>query len=198
VAPLRAEKATPSPRPLTPPVRKLSGIVGFELDSLEFVRRERGLVIYLVPTLAVAQGLPDLSGLDDATRQSIELTCITQKSDGPVAYGECLRAQLHSIGIQPRSAAGSPPTRRPRGGMRGDGTRVRASPPVSPASNSTLPAASTHPFQATTHVWSGRSHGGQVWLVHGYAVVLLAWAHCISDCHAGAAAHARVAARARA
>ena len=47
-------------------------------------------------------GIPSLSGLDDATRQSIELACMTQKTQGPVAYGECLRAQLRSIGIQPR------------------------------------------------------------------------------------------------
>ena len=50
----------------------------------------------------VPTGIPSLSGLDDATRQSIELACMMQKSQGPVAYGECLRAQLRSIGIQPR------------------------------------------------------------------------------------------------
>jgi hypothetical protein len=50
---------------------------------------------------AVAQGVPDRSHFDDATRQSIELACITQKTDGPVAYGGCLRAQLQSIGVQP-------------------------------------------------------------------------------------------------
>ena len=51
--------------------------------------------------LAVAQGVPDLSRFDNETRQSIELACVTQQSNGPVAYGDCLRAQLHSIGIQP-------------------------------------------------------------------------------------------------
>ena len=67
--------------------------------------------------LRSSPGIPSLSGLDDATRQSIELACMmqkaqgpvaielacmTQKAQGPVAYGECLRAQLRSIGIQPR------------------------------------------------------------------------------------------------
>jgi hypothetical protein len=108
-----------------------------------------------INALRSSSGIPSLSGLDDATRQSIELACVTQNSKGPVAYGECLRAQLHSIGIQPRSAAGSPPTRRPRGGTRGDATRVRASPPISPASNSTLPVASTDPSHATPRKYRG-------------------------------------------
>jgi len=50
----------------------------------------------------VPTGIPSLSSLDDPTRQSIELACMMQKTQGPVAYGECLRAQLRSIGIQPR------------------------------------------------------------------------------------------------
>jgi hypothetical protein len=53
---------------------------------------------------AVAQGVPDLSRLDNATRQSIELACIMEQSNGPAAYGGCLRAQLRSIGIQPAYA----------------------------------------------------------------------------------------------
>jgi hypothetical protein len=48
-------------------------------------------------TLAVAQGVPDLSQLDDETRQSIELACIVKKSDGPVAYGGCLNKQLTAL-----------------------------------------------------------------------------------------------------
>jgi hypothetical protein len=48
-------------------------------------------------TLAVAQGVPDLSRFDDVTRQSIELACITQKSNGPVAYRECLNKQIDAL-----------------------------------------------------------------------------------------------------
>ena len=48
-------------------------------------------------TLAAAQGLPDLSRLDHETRQSIELACITEKSNGPVAYGDCLNKQLNAL-----------------------------------------------------------------------------------------------------
>ncbi|SRR6266571_3038158 len=69
------------------------------------------------PTPVVAQGVPDLSRFDDATRESIELACIRQKAQGPVAYGECLRAQLRSIGIQPGEATRVPSTA-PRPNMR--------------------------------------------------------------------------------
>ena len=55
-----------------------------------------------INALRSSPGIPSLSGLDGATRQSIELACMTQKAQGPVAYGECLRAQLRSVGIQPR------------------------------------------------------------------------------------------------
>jgi hypothetical protein len=52
-------------------------------------------------TLAVAQGVPDLSGFDAETRQSIELACITQKGDGPLAYGSCLSEQIHAVRASP-------------------------------------------------------------------------------------------------
>src|SRR3989442_1534230 len=48
--------------------------------------------------------IPSLSGLDDATRQSIELACITQKGEGPVAYGRCLNEQIDAL----RSSPGIP------------------------------------------------------------------------------------------
>ena len=41
--------------------------------------------------------IPDLSGYDRETRQSIELACIVKKSDGPVAYGACLKRQMASL-----------------------------------------------------------------------------------------------------
>jgi hypothetical protein len=52
-------------------------------------------------TTDVQQGLPatipDLTGYDRETRQSIELACIVKKSDGPVAYGTCLNRQIVSL-----------------------------------------------------------------------------------------------------
>ena len=45
-----------------------------------------------------------LSGFDDATRQSIELACITQKAQGPLAYGSCLNEQIDAL----RSSPGIP------------------------------------------------------------------------------------------
>src|SRR5437879_3495196 len=54
--------------------------------------------------LRSSPGIPSLSGLDDATRQSIELACMTQKIEGPVAYGSCLHKQIHAL----RSSPGIP------------------------------------------------------------------------------------------
>src|SRR5437773_1691879 len=54
--------------------------------------------------LRSSPGIPSLSGLDDATRQSIELACMTQKIEGPVAYGRCLSKQIHAL----RSSPGCP------------------------------------------------------------------------------------------
>jgi len=52
----------------------------------------------------VPTGIPSLSGLDDATRQSIELACVTQNTQGPVAYGSCLNKQINAL----RSSPGIP------------------------------------------------------------------------------------------
>ena len=52
----------------------------------------------------VPTGIPSLSGLDDATRQSIELACVTQNTQGPVAYGKCLNNQINAL----RSSPGIP------------------------------------------------------------------------------------------
>jgi hypothetical protein len=52
----------------------------------------------------VPTGIPSLSGLDDATRQSIELACVAQNTQGPVAYGSCLNKQINAL----RSSPGIP------------------------------------------------------------------------------------------
>jgi hypothetical protein len=48
--------------------------------------------------------IPNLSGYDRETRQSIEMACISQNSNGPVAYGACLNRQITSL----QSAPGIP------------------------------------------------------------------------------------------
>ena len=54
--------------------------------------------VLILSGIAQAQ-TPDLSGLDRDTRQSIELACITEKTQGPAPYRGCLEQQLQSIGI---------------------------------------------------------------------------------------------------
>ena len=148
----------------SPGIPSLSGLDGETRQSIELAcigRKSDGPVAYgdclnkQINALRGSPGIPSLSGFDGETRQSIELACIGQKSDGPVAYGDCLRAQLHSIGIEPRSVESSPPTRRSRGGTRGDAARVRASPPISVSSHSTLPATSTDLSHATPRKYRG-------------------------------------------
>jgi hypothetical protein len=62
--------------------------------------------VFSAPLTAQAQQelpttIPDLSGYDSETRQSIELACILKKSDGPVAYGRCLNRQIASLQSAP-------------------------------------------------------------------------------------------------
>ena len=62
--------------------------------------------VFSAPLTAEAQQdlpatIPDLSGYDRETRQSIELACIVKKSDGPVAYGACLNQQIESLNGSP-------------------------------------------------------------------------------------------------
>ena len=58
------------------------------------------------PLVAHAQAtaptpVPNLGGYDSETRQSMELACVTKKSDGPVAYGACLDQQIASLKASP-------------------------------------------------------------------------------------------------
>jgi len=74
---------------------------------------------------AMAQGIPDLSRLDDETRQSILLTCIVEKGRGPARYAECLRSHLASMGIAPSEKPREPVVPRP-------GPQPRLRPPLIP------------------------------------------------------------------
>ena len=69
---------------------KVSGIVR-QFQSLVVV------ILTVVASFAAAQGLPSLTGYDRVTRQSIELACISEKVNGPVAYGACLNTQVASL-----------------------------------------------------------------------------------------------------
>jgi hypothetical protein len=55
------------------------------------------LVLTIVAGLAAAQGVPSLGGYDRETRQSMELACVSEKVNGPVAYGACLNRQIASM-----------------------------------------------------------------------------------------------------
>jgi hypothetical protein len=71
-----------------------------EVKVSSIVRQFRSLGVLLltvVATFAAAQGIPSLTGYDRETRQSIELACISEKVDGPVAYGACLNKQVASL-----------------------------------------------------------------------------------------------------
>ena len=51
--------------------------------------------------LAAAQGIPSLRNYDDETRRSMELACISAKTEGPAAYGACLNQQIASLQSSP-------------------------------------------------------------------------------------------------
>jgi hypothetical protein len=45
--------------------------------------------------------IPNLSGYDSETRQTIQLACIGEKTRGPVAYSACLNQQIASLQRSP-------------------------------------------------------------------------------------------------
>jgi hypothetical protein len=48
-------------------------------------------------TRASPTSIPDLSGYDDETRRTIELACLAERTEGPVAYGACLRSHIEAL-----------------------------------------------------------------------------------------------------
>jgi len=46
--------------------------------------------------------IPNLSGYDSETRQTMELACSVERTRGPVAYGACLNRQIASLQNSPR------------------------------------------------------------------------------------------------
>ena len=45
--------------------------------------------------------IPDLSGYDNETRLTMELACVSERPNGPVAYGTCLNRQIASLKSSP-------------------------------------------------------------------------------------------------
>jgi hypothetical protein len=65
-----------------------------------------GLAVFSAPlnaqtTRESIKTIPDLSGYDGQTRQTIELACITEKTRGPAAYSACLNQQITSLQRSP-------------------------------------------------------------------------------------------------
>jgi hypothetical protein len=54
-------------------------------------------LLVIASGLAAAQGIPNLRNYDDETRRSMELACISVKTEGPAAYGACLDQQIVSL-----------------------------------------------------------------------------------------------------
>jgi len=59
------------------------------------------LVLTIVAGVAAAQGIPNLSGYDSETQQSMELACVSDKVKGPAPYGACLNKQIASLQNSP-------------------------------------------------------------------------------------------------
>ena len=59
------------------------------------------VVLTVLAGFASAEGIPDLSGYDRETRQSMELACISEKVNGPAGYSACLNSQIASLKSSP-------------------------------------------------------------------------------------------------
>ena len=61
-------------------------------------------------TQDLPKAISNLNGYDVDTRQTIEIACIAEKRNGPVAYGACVNRQIASLQRSP----GIPNSERPR------------------------------------------------------------------------------------
>ena len=55
-----------------------------------------------IASLQNSPRIPNLSGYDSETRQTMELACSAERTRGPVAYGTCLNRQIASLQNSPR------------------------------------------------------------------------------------------------
>src|ERR1700741_1145989 len=52
-------------------------------------------------TQGLPKTIPNLSGYDSETRRTIEIACVSERTNGPVAYGACLNRQIASLQRSP-------------------------------------------------------------------------------------------------
>src|SRR5262245_2098006 len=91
---------------LTPEVLPSLQLRSCQLTLLTSLAFGAVLAVFSAPlTAQTTQGLhktiPDLSGYDSETRQTIQIACVSEKMNGPVAYGACLNLQIASLQRSP-------------------------------------------------------------------------------------------------
>src|SRR5262245_63260168 len=91
---------------LTPEVLPSLQLRSCQLTLLTSLAFGAVLAVFSAPlTAQTTQGLPktipDLSGYDSETRQTIQIACVSEKMHGPVAYGACLNRQSASLQRSP-------------------------------------------------------------------------------------------------
>jgi hypothetical protein len=86
---------------LMPEVRPML-LRGCQLTLLTSLTFGTVLAVFSTPLNAQAtqdlpKTIPNLSGYDGETRHTIEIACVAEKINGPVAYGACLTRQIASL-----------------------------------------------------------------------------------------------------
>jgi hypothetical protein len=86
---------------LTPEVLPMLQLRSCQLTLLTSLAFGAVLAVFSAPltaqTTQSSSGIPNLSSYDSETRRTMELACITERSNGPVAYGACLNRQIASL-----------------------------------------------------------------------------------------------------
>jgi S1-C subfamily serine protease len=60
-----------------------------------------GLILLATSPCLRAQAVPSLDRFDSETRQSLELTCLISRTEGPAAYGGCLNGHIEALRTSP-------------------------------------------------------------------------------------------------
>ena len=80
---------------LTPEVLPFLQLRSCQLTLLTSLAFGAVLAVFSAPLTAqttqdLPKTIPDLSGYDSETRLTIQIACVSEKTQGPVAYGACL------------------------------------------------------------------------------------------------------------
>jgi hypothetical protein len=91
---------------LTPEVLPFLQLRSCQLTLLTSLAFGAILAVFSAPLTAqttqdLPKTIPSLSGYDNDTRRTIELACVSEKVQGPVAYGACLNRQIASLQRSP-------------------------------------------------------------------------------------------------